>query len=244
MSSKYYKLPADLLTCGLTPRAILLYAVLADRQELSKKSGESFKDKYGTYLIYPVAKLCEVLGVGERTVRYALAELEDAGLIKTKKQGRTRPQKIYISDRKEIAAHEESDRKEIAAHEESDRKEIAAHDRKEIAAHDRKEIAAHNNNTDNNNTDLSSSPAERMIVLLKMIDTAAQDMRVSLTDKQIEKLIKRIRKNADKIGNLQAYLHTAVVNAAVLPDKDDTGFPAAYDIEDYESTSVLDEDDW
>ena len=177
-------------------------------------------------------------------MRYALAELEDAGLIKTKKQGRTRPQKIYISDRKEIAAHEESDRKEIAAHEESDRKEIAAHDRKEIAAHDRKEIAAHNNNTDNNNTDLSSSPAERMIVLLKMIDTAAQDMRVSLTDKQIEKLIKRIRKNADKIGNLQAYLHTAVVNAAVLPDKDDTGFPAAYDIEDYESTSVLDEDDW
>lgn len=83
-----------------------------------------------------------------------------------------------------------------------------------------------------------------MILLLKMIDTAAQDMRVVLTEKQITKLIKRLRKQADKIGDLQAYLHTAVVNASALPDQDDIGFPAAYDIEDYESTSVLDEDDW
>ena len=226
MSKKYYKLPADLLTCGLTPRAILLYCVLADRSELSKKN-ELFQDKHGSYIIFKIEEICSVLGIGERTAKYALAELEDFGLIERRKQGRTKPQKIYVYAAEEVKC-----------------KKLHLSEVQKTAPHEVQKTAPHNNNTDCNNTDLSSSSAERMIVLLKMIDTAAQDMRVVLTEKQITKLIKRLRKQSDKIGDLQAYLHTAVVNAAVLPDKDDTGFPAAYDIDDYESTSVLDEDDW
>ena len=226
MSKKYYKLPADLLTCGLTPRAILLYCVLADRSELSKKN-ELFQDKHGSYIIFKIEELCSVLGVGERTAKYALAELEDFGLIERRKQGRTKPQKIYVYATEKVKC-----------------KKLHLNEVQKTAPHEVQKTAPHNNNTDNNNTDLSSSSAERMIMLLKMINTAAQDMRVVLTEKQITKLIKRLRKQSDKIGDLQAYLHTAVINAAALPDQDDTGFPAAYDIEDYESTSVLDEDDW
>ena len=229
MSSKYYKLPADLLQSGLTPRAILLYAILADRAELSKKTGAAFKDKYGTYIIFPIKKLCEALTVGERTVRYALSELEDEGYIKTRKQGRTRPQKIYMCDRQNIAAHCTSDRQEIAAH-----------DRQEIAAHDRQEIAAHNNNTNNTNTNLSSS--QRMIKLLELIDAISDEEHIALSQKQIEKIIKRIRKNAKDIINLRAYLKTMIQNESATPEPADEYEPT-YNIEEYERTSVIDEED-
>ena len=215
--SKYYKLPAELINSGLTPRALILYAVLSDRAELSAKSGEKFTDKHGTYLIYPVAKLCEVLGVGDRTIRYALAELEDEGLIKTRKQGRTRPQKIYISDRQEIAAH------------------------------DRQEIAAHNINTDNNNTDISSSTGEagterRIVSLISVIDKVAAKDNITLSDNQVYKLLKKIRKQGDKIGNLEGWIRTAVRNIIMLPDSDPDaeGYPPTYDIEEYESQSITD----
>lgn len=82
-----------------------------------------------------------------------------------------------------------------------------------------------------------------MILILQMIDAAAREMRVSLTEKQIEKLIKRIRKNSDKIGNLKSYLRTAVINASALPDSEDEGFPAAYDIDLYNDNRVLSDDE-
>ena len=240
--SKYYKLQADLIQSGLTPRAILLYAILADRAELSRKTGDAFKDKYGTYIIYPVKKLCEALNVGERTVKYALSELEDEGYIKTRKQGRTRPQKIYMCDRQNIAAHCTSDRQEIAPHCTSDRQEIAPHDRQKIAPHDRQEIAPHNNNTNNTSTNLSSS--QRMIKLLELIDAISDEEHIALSQKQIEKIIKRIRKNAKDIINLRAYLKTMIQNESATPEPEPTDeYGPTYDIEEYEKTSVIDEED-
>ena len=97
-TNKYYKLSAELLTLPLTPRAMILYAILADRQELSRKTGDKYHDKDGYYIIYTITDICAVLGIGERTAKYALAELEDAGLIERRKQGRTKPQKIYVQD--------------------------------------------------------------------------------------------------------------------------------------------------
>ena len=225
MSKKYYKLPADLLTCGLTPRAILLYCVLADRSELSKKN-ELFQDKHGSYIIFKIEEICSVLGVGERTAKYALAELEDFGLIERRKQGRTKPQKIYVYAIEEVKC-----------------KKLHLNEVQKTAPHEVQKTAPHNNNTDNNNTDISSSSTERMILILQMIDAAAREMRVSLTEKQIEKLIKRIRKNSDKIGNLKSYLRTAVINASALPDSEDEGFPAAYDIDLYNDNRVLSDDE-
>lgn len=81
-----------------------------------------------------------------------------------------------------------------------------------------------------------------MILLLGMIDRAARDTGVHLSDKQLNKLLKRLRKHADTIGNLSAYLRTAVTNAAALPDPDEP-YAATYDIDEYEHTSVIYEDD-
>ena len=94
-AKKYYKLPAELLGFGLSPRAVIVYCVLADRAELSKGK-EAFTDAQGNYIIYKREDICSLLGIGKRTADYALAELEDAGLLIRRQQGRNLPVKLYI----------------------------------------------------------------------------------------------------------------------------------------------------
>lgn len=81
-----------------------------------------------------------------------------------------------------------------------------------------------------------------MIKLLELIDAISDEEQVALSQKQIEKLIKRIRKNAKDIINLRAYLKTMIQNEAATPEPTDEYDPT-YDIEEYEQTSVIDEED-
>ena len=221
---KYYKLSAELLSLPLTPRATILYAVLADRQELSHKNGNAFKDKDGCYIIYTVSDICTLLSIGDRTARYALAELEDEGLITTRKQGKSLPQKIYVHD---------------------------VSDRQKIAGQERQKIAGLNSSTNTNNTDISSSSAaataSRIPELIAMIDECAAELSLQLDDKARLKLLRKIQKNSKKIHALKPWLRTVMASGSVLDSIDDDddsgkGYQPSYDIAEYESTSVLDED--
>lgn len=81
-----------------------------------------------------------------------------------------------------------------------------------------------------------------MIKLLELIDAISDEEQVALSQKQIEKLIKRIRKNARDIINLRAYLKTMIQNESATPEPTDEYEPT-YNIEEYEQTSVIDEED-
>ena len=225
--SKYYKLQAELLTMPLTPRAAILYAVLADRQELSRKTGEKYRDKDGYYIIYTITDICAVLGIGERTARYLLAELEDMKLISTRKQGKGLPQKIYVYEV-----------------EVSDRQKIAGQERQKIAGQERQKIAPLISYTDNNSTDTSSS---RLPELLKTIDECAAELKKTITDKDRLKLLKKIQKHGKGIHALKPWLLAVMASGSMLDsisddDDDSKGYQPSYDIAEYESTSVLDED--
>ena len=242
--SKYYKMPAELLSLPLTPRAMLLYAVLADRAELSKKN-ELFSDKYGYYIIYRIEEICSTLDIGERTAKYALAELEDIGLIVRRKQGRTKPQKIYVQNIMTC-------------------KKLHLTEVQKIAPHEVQKIAPlNNNNTDYNSTDSSSTaaaadtqpeaqpeaqPTTYLPTLIAMIDRAAAQLSRKIDDVGRIRVLNKYRK-ADNISSPQAWI-TAVMRNMPLTDlcgrgKDSKeGYAPAYSIEDYESTSVLDYDDW
>ena len=98
---KYYQIPASLMSAGLSPRAVLTYAVLAQRASIT-----ILNDKHGKYIICKISSLCEIMRIGERTAKYALAELEDAGLITKRKQGKNLPQKIYVNETNETEAKE------------------------------------------------------------------------------------------------------------------------------------------
>ena len=232
--SKYYKLSADILQMPLTPRAMIIYSILADRQELSRKN-ELFQDKNGCYIIFRINDICEITGIGERTAKYALAELEDAGLIERKKQGRNHPQKIYVHEVQKSALYTPDKVQKIAPPEVQ-------------------KIAPPNNNTDTSSTDTSSSAAatsaattSRIPELIAMIDECAAELRVQLDDKARLKLLRKIQKNSKKIHALKPWLRTVMASGSVLDSIDDDddsgkGYQPSYDIAEYESTSVLDED--
>ena len=211
MSKKYYKLPAEILGFGLSPKAIIMYSILADRAELSHKSGAKFKDKAGFYIIYPVTDLCQVLGVGERTARYTLAELEDAGLIATKKQGKSLPQKIYVINP-------------------SDRQKIAGQERQNPAGQERQNPAGLINNTDTIYTDTSRLPE-----LLQIIAECAAETGQKLTPKQALKVTKKVI--AAKPRSPRAWIRTVLPSAA----KDIDEYEATYDLAEYATSSVLDD---
>lgn len=236
---KYYKLPACLLCSGLSPRAIMCYCVLADRAELSRKSGDRFRDSNGdVYIIYPVADLCKILGTGERTTRYSLAELEDTGYIRTVKQGKGAPQMIYITSADQVTG------KILPL--------TPPSDRQDFAAQDRQDIAAPYIYTDTNNTNISSSndtpPATESSLpqLLAIIDKTAAEMGRKIDDRGRIKALNKYRKAKD-VTHPAAWLAAVVRNMSageLYGSKGDkpAGFGPGYSIEDYESTSVLDYD--
>ena len=92
---KYVTIPTHLIG-KVSSTALIIYALLADRQELSIKNGYRFRDYSGYYIIYTENDLSEAMGISVRTVRRMLTELSSAGLIQMRKQGKGLPQKIYV----------------------------------------------------------------------------------------------------------------------------------------------------
>ena len=79
----------------MTHTAKLLYALLLDRANLSQANG--WVDEQGRiYLIFPIEKIAEALDKGCMTVKNALNELTDAGLIERQRQRFAAPNRIYV----------------------------------------------------------------------------------------------------------------------------------------------------
>ena len=73
-------LPRFILWGEYSINAKLLYALLLGRTQLSQKSGWVSEDG-DVYVIYTIRQIANDLNRSERTVKAALAELENAGLI-------------------------------------------------------------------------------------------------------------------------------------------------------------------
>ena len=227
-SKKFYRLPEWILTSGLSARAIICYAILADRSELSRKTGK-FRDQEGTFIIYSVRDLAEQIGMSERTARYCLEELEEKGLIRTRKQGRTRPQKIYVFE-------EPEEQEEQLTWFDPEPKKI---DRQKVAAHDRQKVAAPSIYTEQNQTDQS---------IAKLTDTiaaVAAEMGRTMSAMDTLEVAQKYVINASHINHPQAWLRTVIgtFSSGHSSGKSGKGYQPTYSIEEYESTSVLDEYD-
>ncbi len=91
----YLPYPRFLLEMDLTQTAKVLYALLLDRASLSRKTG--WKDEGGhIFVVYPIAYLADDLRKSHMTVKKALNELEEAGLLVRKKQGFSKPNLLYV----------------------------------------------------------------------------------------------------------------------------------------------------
>ena len=86
----------------LSPTAILLYSVLCDRLSLTysnkiSRLKESYSDEEeNVFIIFTRIDLEKILHVGKASISSAFKQLKIVGLIKEKKQGRNKPNKIYV----------------------------------------------------------------------------------------------------------------------------------------------------
>ena len=88
-------MPRFILRGEYSINAKLLYALLLGRTQLSQKSGWVSEDG-NVYVIYTIRQIANDLNRSERTVKAALAELENAGLIIRVRQGWNRANRIFL----------------------------------------------------------------------------------------------------------------------------------------------------
>ncbi|MBQ1658709.1 MAG: replication initiator protein A, partial [Clostridia bacterium] len=107
----FYKFHDRLLDYNVSPRAMILYAILADRMQLSKKN-DNFKDKDGVFIYFTLEKIQEVLHVAYNTAKNLMKELASNHLIRKKRQGQGQPNKIYVYEFEESESQtEQTDKK-------------------------------------------------------------------------------------------------------------------------------------
>lgn len=88
-------MPRFILAGEYSINAKLLYALLLNRTMLSQKSG--WQDEDGrVYVIYTIRQMADDLNRSERTVKTALSELENAGLLSRVRQGWNQANRIFL----------------------------------------------------------------------------------------------------------------------------------------------------
>ena len=161
----FFRIPKALFTEkefeGLSTDAKLLYGILLDRINLSKKNGWVDADGY-VYIIYTVAELQEVLNMSHTTVTKLLRELDSVhgiGLIERYRQGCNRPSMIYVKNfvkriRAKPAVYYPSGTQEICCPE---RKNLAVRNAKNLLSGTQKNGSPECKNFATNNTDINKT---------------------------------------------------------------------------------------
>ena len=92
---QYYQFPKFLLELNLSHNARIIYMLLYDRGRLSRKN--HWVDEQGhVYSVFPIAELAKKFGRCQSSVKAALKELDDAGLLIRKVWGVSKPKHLYI----------------------------------------------------------------------------------------------------------------------------------------------------
>ena len=246
---KYYQIPASLMSAGLSPRAVLTYAVLAQRASIT-----ILNDKHGKYIICKISSLCEIMRIGERTAKYALAELEDAGLITKRKQGKNLPQKIYVNETNETEAKEitppeaQAEVQEIAPPEVQEIappevQKIAPPEVQKIAPPEVQKTAPLNNNSINNNSNLISSSSfsssSQSIGTIEKIITIARDLNIHLSDRSVENVAEKVRTKGYQAKNFTSWLRSVIRNEKEKEKYTEPSYKSGYNVTEYEATGML-----
>lgn len=92
---QYFQFPKFLLKLRISQTAKFLYMILYDRARISRKN--SWIDKYGNvYLIFPIEELSVQIDKCKTSVKTALKELDDMGLLVRRYGGFSKPNHLYV----------------------------------------------------------------------------------------------------------------------------------------------------
>ena len=95
---KFVRVPKVLFEArykNLSTDAKILYSLLFERMELSRKNGWH-DDDGSVYIYFTLEEVCEVLGCGHDKATKLFCELESYALLRRKKQGFGKPAKLYV----------------------------------------------------------------------------------------------------------------------------------------------------
>ena len=216
----FIKFDKKLLKTGLSPRAMILYALISNRIGISKQNG--WCDSFGTYCYYTMESIAEEMCIDKRQARRLISELEAAELILRQRQSgnRTKPFKIYIAPINEGT-------------------KMSSHEGTKMSSHEGTKMSPESEEYNNKSIESSSSVDE-------LISSAEAQTGKSLREEGRKKIRNAIAKNKEKIGNLQAYVRRCVINTAVLDtlEPEPEGYEPTYDIAEYERTSIVDFNYW
>ena len=95
---KFFRVPKVLFEArykNLSTDAKVLYSLLFERMELSRKNGWH-DDDGSVYIYFTLEEVCEVLGCGHDKATKLFCELENYSLLRRRKQGCGKPAKLYV----------------------------------------------------------------------------------------------------------------------------------------------------
>lgn len=92
---QYFQFPKFLLKLPISQNAKFLYMILYDRARISRKN--SWIDHKGNvYLIFPINELSDQIGKCKSSVKLALKELDEVGLLVRRSGGFSKPNHLYV----------------------------------------------------------------------------------------------------------------------------------------------------
>lgn len=92
---QYYQFPKFLLELPLSQNARIIYMLLYDRARISRKNNWADEDGR-VYAVFPIEELSQETGKCKSSIKKALKELDDAGLLIRKFGGFSKPRHMYV----------------------------------------------------------------------------------------------------------------------------------------------------
>lgn len=106
----FYKFDEKLLGLGLTPRAQILYAIMATQLDLS--IANNWIDLEGChYIKFSISSAAQKLDVTKRQIINIMDELRRIGLIRTTHEGNGNPNRIYVNPIDSITKQQQAQQK-------------------------------------------------------------------------------------------------------------------------------------
>ncbi len=256
MSEKFVKLPVDLIG-KVSERALILYALIADRLSWSK-----FRDAEGqTYCCFTIEEVADTFKISQTQAKQAFKELESTGLIIRKRSGQGRASKIYATYQTDGKPTVLTDGKPTVK---TDGKPTVLTDGKPTTNQTNHNQTNYNHHQQNNNEICENQQTFDELFLMMTVKDVVAEILCQLVAKNpqefaeinaeiINFVAENIRNAAEnkKIANLTGYARAALRHAQADYDagtsrtaEAGSGYGATYDIAAYESVSAADSPEW
>ena len=92
---QYLPMPKFLTELPLSNTARYIYTLLLNRAQYSQMK-EMVDEQGRVYIFYPIHQIAEKAGKGETTVKVALNQLVDTGILEKVSEGRGRANRLYV----------------------------------------------------------------------------------------------------------------------------------------------------